>query len=83
MMKTSIKRRSAKIALVLAAACMIGAAIAAAPGPTARGQFYYYLNASGTVVGYRAIDCSGKKVGWGTVTSRYADGWMICDPIQN
>ena len=46
-MKTSIQRRVAKITLALATACVIGAAIAAAPGPTSIGEFYYYFDASG------------------------------------
>jgi len=70
-------RRAALAALTL---LTIGIAIAAAPGPTARGEFYYYFNASGTVVGYRAIDCDGNKVGWGVTSNRYSNGWMICDP---
>lgn len=79
-MKTSIMRRSRKIALAVGAAFAIGAAVAAAPGPKAPGEFYYYLNASGAVVGYRAIECNGTKTGWGVVTGNYAHGWMICNP---
>lgn len=83
MMKTAFTRRSRKIALALGAVFAIGAATAAAPGPSAPGEFYYYLNASGAVVGYRAIDCDGNKVGWGTTTNRYSNGWMLCEPSAN
>lgn len=76
------RRKVSKLALAAVAALAIGAAIAAAPGPSAPGEFYYYLNASGSVVGYRAIDCDGNKTGWGTATNRYESGWMLCEPSE-
>jgi hypothetical protein len=79
-MKTSIMRRSTKIALAVGAAFVIGAAVAAAPGPTSPGEFYYYFNASGQVIGYRAIDCNGNPGGWGKTSTRYQNGYQLCLP---
>ncbi len=79
-MKTSIRRRAAKIVLALSAACVIGAAIAAAPGPTSIGEFYYYFDASGNTIGYRAINCNGVHVSWGKTSNRYSNGYAFCDP---
>lgn len=81
-MKTSIQRRVAKITLALATACVIGAAIAAAPGPTSIGEFYYYFDASGNTVGYRAINCNGVHVSWGKTSTRYSNGYAFCDPVN-
>ncbi|MBW8849225.1 MAG: hypothetical protein JF600_00465 [Xanthomonadales bacterium] len=80
-MTLSIKRRGTRIALALAAACAIGAAVAAAPGPTHNGEFYYYFDTAGNTVGYRAINCDGTYVSWGKTSTRYSNGYMICDPI--
>ena len=80
-MKLSIKRRGTRIALALAAACAIGAAVAAAPGPTHAGEFYYYFDATGKTIGYRAIDCNGNYTSWGKTSTRYSNGWMLCMPI--
>ncbi len=79
-MKPKIQRRSTKIALALGAAFAIGAAVAAAPGPTSRGEFYYYFNASGQVIGYRAIDCNGNTTGWGKTSTFYSNGYQLCLP---
>ncbi len=81
-MKTSIQRRGAKIALALATACIIGAAIAAAPGPTSNGEFYYYLDAGGKTIGYRAINCNGTLTSWGKTSSRYSNGYALCLPAD-
>lgn len=81
-MKTSIQRRSAKLALALAAACAIGAAIAAAPGPTSNGKFYYYFDASGNTIGYRAISCNGALTAWGKTSNRYSNGYALCLPVD-
>lgn len=81
-MKTSLQRRSTKIALAIATACVIGAAVAAAPGPTARGDFYYYFDASGNTIGYRAIDCNGQYTAWGKTSTRYSNGYAFCDPVN-
>lgn len=79
-MKTSTQRRSTRIALALGAALAIGVAVAAAPGPTSPGEFYYYFNANGQVVGYRAIDCYGNASGWGKTSTRYENGYQLCLP---
>lgn len=75
--------RRARVALALLTALAIGTAAAfAAPGPTAAGEFYYYLDASGNVIGYRAIDCHGTPSGWGKTSTRYSNGWFVCDPVD-
>jgi hypothetical protein len=79
-MKTSIMRRSTKIALAFGAALAIGAAVAAAPGPTSIGEFYYYFDTAGKTIGYRAIDCNGNFAGWGKTSTRYANGYALCLP---
>lgn len=81
-MKISTQRRGAKIALALAAACAIGVAIAAAPGPTSNGEFYYYFDAAGKTIGYRAIDCDGTPVSWGKISTLYSNGYAFCDPVN-
>lgn len=81
-MKTSFQRRSMKIALAIGAACVIGAAIAAAPGPTSIGEFYYYFDASGHTIGYRALKCDGTFVSWGKTSTRYSNGYAFCDPVN-
>lgn len=81
-MKLSIKRRGTRIVLALAAACVIGAAVAAVPGPTHSGEFYYYFDASGKTIGYRAIDCYGNYTSWGKTSTFYSKGYMLCLPID-
>lgn len=76
----SLKRNAWLIGLptaILAA----GSVYAIVVGPTGPGPFYTYFDASGTVIGYRAIDCHGNKTGWGRTSGSYSDGVMICDPI--
>jgi folate-dependent tRNA-U54 methylase TrmFO/GidA len=72
-------RKKTVWALGLLTAATMGAAIAAV-GPTGPGQFYYYYDANGAVVGYQAIDCDGTHQSWGKFTKNYADGYFICDP---
>lgn len=72
-------RKRAMLLLGLAAAMAIGTVMAAI-GPTGPGQFYYYYDASGDVVGYQAIRCDGTREAWGKFTHDYADGYFICDP---
>ncbi|MDH5821788.1 DUF6289 family protein [Luteimonas sp. RD2P54] len=72
-------RRKLVLAIGAATALVVGAALAAV-GPTGPGQFYYYLDDSGAVVGYQAIHCDGSKEAWGKFTRNYADGYFICDP---
>ena len=56
------------------------AAIAAPPGPTSIGEFYYYFDAAGKVIGYRAIKCDGTFVSTGKTSTRYSNGYAFCDP---
>lgn len=63
----------------LLAAMALGTAFAAV-GPTGPGQFYYYYDDAGTLVGYQAIRCDGTGEAWGRFTRNYADGVFICDP---
>ncbi|MFZ5638209.1 MAG: DUF6289 family protein [Pseudomonadota bacterium] len=79
-MKTSLMRRSTRIALAFGAALAIGAAVAAAPGPTSIGEFYYYFDAAGNTIGYRAIDCNGNYTAWGKTSARYSNGYALCLP---
>jgi len=79
-MKRSITRGRRPLLLALAAALVVGAAIAAPPGPTAIGDFYYYFDASGNTIGYRAIDCYGNYSAWGTTSNRYSVGHAYCVP---
>ncbi|HEY1137328.1 MAG TPA: DUF6289 family protein [Xanthomonadaceae bacterium] len=71
--------RKTALAIGLVAAAVAGYAIAAI-GPTGPGQFYYYYDSTGNVVGYQAIDCHGNYSAWGKFTKHYADGYFICDP---
>lgn len=71
--------RKTALALGLFAATAAGIAFAAV-GPTGPGQFYYYFDNAGQVVGYQAIDCQGNHTSWGKFTRNYADGVFICDP---
>lgn len=83
-MKLEFSRRASRRALALAAAVstafLIGIAVAAAPGPTSNGEFYYYRDAAGKVIGYRAIKCDGTYVSWGKTSANYSNGYMLCDP---
>lgn len=82
-MKLEFSRRAPRRALALAAAStafLIGVAVAAAPGPTSNGEFYYYRDAAGKVIGYRAINCDGTYASWGKTSARYSNGYMLCDP---
>jgi len=63
----------------LMAAAVMGVALAAI-GPTGPGQFYYYYDDAGQVVGYSAIRCDGTRESWGKATHHYADGYFLCDP---
>ncbi|TXH76503.1 MAG: hypothetical protein E6Q88_02555 [Lysobacteraceae bacterium] len=74
------KMKKTLIGLTLAA--VMGAAVAAAPGPTTRGEFYYYLDNTGKVIGYRAINCNGTFVSWGKTSSLYSKGYMLCLPVD-
>ncbi len=79
-MKASIVRGRRPLLLALATALVIGAAAAAAPGPTAIGEFYYYFDAAGNTIGYRAIDCHGNYTAWGKTSTRYSNGYALCLP---
>lgn len=83
-MTRNVSRRASRRTLTLVAAVatsfLIGIAVAAAPGPTSNGEFYYYKDAAGKTIGYRAINCDGTYVSWGKTSARYANGYMICDP---
>ena len=75
-----LARRFGKALFAALAALVVGAAIAAAPGPTAIGEFYYYFDASGNTVGYRAIQCDGSYIAWGKTSARYSNGYALCLP---
>jgi hypothetical protein len=79
-MKTSTLGYGKRIAFAFAASCVIGAAIAAPPGPTAIGEFYYYFDANGNNIGYRTIKCDGTRIGWGKTSTRYSNGYALCLP---
>jgi hypothetical protein len=66
-----------------AAALVIGAAVAAGPGPTNPGQYFFYLDANGKLIGYRGIDCNGNPVTSGKTSSRYYEAYRICEPLAN
>ncbi|AWV07958.1 DUF6289 family protein [Marilutibacter maris] len=72
-------RRKIVLMLGLAATVAAGAAIAAI-GPTGPGQFYYYFDDAGQVVGYSAIRCDGSRESWGKGTHNYSDGYFLCEP---
>lgn len=72
--------RKTAFVLGLLAIVATGYALAAVAGPTGPGQFYYYYDSTGKVVGYQAIDCNGHYTSWGKFTKVYADGVFICDP---
>ncbi|RPE77289.1 DUF6289 family protein [Vulcaniibacterium tengchongense] len=72
-------RKRIRWTLGLSAAMAMGAAIAAI-GPTGPGQFYYYFDDAGNVVGYQAIGCDGSREAWGTFTRNYQDGYFLCEP---
>lgn len=74
-----MRKRTKLLLLAAATAGCIGAAFAAV-GPTGPGQFYYYYDDNGQVVGYSAIHCDGTREAWGKATRNYADGYFICDP---
>lgn len=76
------RRTFALVSAAIATGLAIGIAIAAAPGPTSNGEFYYYQDAAGKTIGYRAINCNGTYTSWGKTSARYANGYMICDPID-
>lgn len=71
--------RKTAFALGLLAAMVAGMAWAAA-GPTGPGQFYYYFDSTGRMVGYHAINCQGQHTSWGKFTRFYADGVFLCEP---
>lgn len=79
-MKTSILRGRRPWLLALFASLALGTAFAANPGPTSIGEFYYYFDASGNTIGYRAIDCQGNLTAWGKTSARYSNGYAICLP---
>ncbi|WP_425493464.1 DUF6289 family protein [Marilutibacter chinensis] len=47
---------------------------------TGPGQFYYYFDDAGQLVGYSTIRCDGNRESWGKATRNYSDGYFICDP---
>ncbi|GEM_PF-726089 len=81
-MNNTVFRRASRRALALAIATsfLIGIAVAAAPGPTSNGEFYYYFDAAGNTIGYRAINCNGIRTGWGKTSVRYSNGYALCLP---
>ncbi|MEI2454239.1 DUF6289 family protein [Lysobacter firmicutimachus] len=75
-------RKKLALTLGFAAIAAVGAAVAAI-GPTGPGQFYYYYDDNGSVVGYQAINCDNTRASWGKFTKNYSDGYFICDPDPN
>ncbi len=79
-MKPLVSRCVSRGVVALITAFVIGTAMAAAPGPTSIGEFYYYFDAAGKVIGYRAIKCDGTLVSSGKTSARYSNGYALCNP---
>lgn len=68
------------IALGLGAALFATTALARPPGPDEIGEFYFYYDTSGQIVGQASMDCDGVLHETGIRTSRYSAGHLICNP---
>lgn len=72
-------RTALVLSISLAATLAAGSTSAVAPD-LGLGEFVYYLDASGNVVGYRAIRCDGTPESWGFITKRSEGGVFLCEP---
>lgn len=73
-------RNKIVLTLSLLAAIAATAAIARPPGPDQIGEFYYYFDKNGQVVGNASLDCQGNYYESGIRTNFYSNGYAICNP---
>jgi hypothetical protein len=66
------------LALGLAASLIATAALARPPGPDEIGEFYFYFDANGEIVGEASMDCNGNLFESGVRTNSYSSGHAIC-----
>lgn len=68
------------IALGLGAALFAGSALAIPPGPDEIGEFYFYYNRSGQIVGQASMDCQGVLHQTGVRSNIFGKGYFVCNP---
>lgn len=72
--------RKTALTLGLLAALVATAAIARPPGPDEIGEFYFYFDQNGEIVGSASLDCEGNLYKSGVRTNFYSSGHAICNP---
>lgn len=68
------------LALGLAASLVATVALARPPGPDEIGEFYFYFDANGKIVGSASMDCDGNLFEEGIRTNSYSSGHAVCNP---
>jgi hypothetical protein len=76
-------RKSFAIGIGLAAALVATVALARPPGPDEIGEFYFYYDANGDVVGSAELSCAGVLTESGVRTAKYSSGHMFCPPPRD
>ena len=76
-------RKSFALGLGLSAALVATAALARPPGPDEIGEFDFYFDAAGNVVGQAELSCSGVYTESGVRTAKYSSGHMVCPPPRD
>ncbi|WP_242108492.1 DUF6289 family protein [Luteimonas aquatica] len=70
--------RKRSMGLGLGALLVTTAALAVPPGPDEIGEFYFYYDQSGSVVGNAWMDCDGKLYEEGVRTDKFDVGHTTC-----
>lgn len=73
-------RRKTALVFGLLAAIAAGVAIARPPGPDEIGEFYFYFDQDGNIVGSASLDCEGNLYESGIRTDFYSSGHAVCNP---
>lgn len=73
-------RKKLALACITAAALYATVAFARPPGPDQIGEFYFYFDEQGEVVGSASLDCDGVYSESGVRTNHYSNGFAICNP---
>lgn len=73
-------RRKTALIFGLLAAIAAGVAVARPPGPDEIGEFYFYFDQDGNIVGSASLDCEGNLYESGIRTNAYSSGHAVCNP---
>ena len=79
-MRRHIPRKNLLFALGLGALVYASSAFARPPIADEIGEFYFYFDQDGNIVGSASLDCEGNLYESGIRTNSYSSGHAVCNP---